>query len=121
MKYWEMDDYVGIGVSAHSCYRGVRHGNAVTIPSYLSMMEKDGNAVISREDVDQLEEYVMLSTRTAKGLSLSKASLREDDPVVERMTREGLAFLKGDRLILTDRGMDIQNSIVLMLLSRSGK
>lgn len=121
LKYWEMDDYVGIGVSAHSCYRGIRHGNAATIPSYLSMMEKSGNAVISEEKVDWLEEYVMLSTRTMKGLSLKKACLREDDPVIKRMIREGLASIEEERLILTDRGMDIQNSIVLMLLERSGK
>ena len=35
LRYWELEDYIGFGVAAHSCVDGVRFGNSRDIAAFL--------------------------------------------------------------------------------------
>ena len=112
LKYWELEDYIGLGVSAHSFYRGERFSNLDSLEDYI----KDPlHAEITREkEPDLLFEELMLSLRIKKGLRLSIFKEDAQKPI-KRLMENGLAEIKNDRLILTDHGMDLENSIIVLL------
>ena len=127
MKYWQLDDYIGVGISAHSFFEGQRFYNPAdrfdlsTLTRYINgqtprIYEKSGSLD------DNLCEFVMLGLRTARGISLSefKARFGEDflasrQREVDGLIKNGLAEIFDDRLYLTEQGMFVSNSIICEL------
>lgn len=123
LKYWHADEYVGVGLAAHSYYSNVRYGNPDDIHEYLS-----GNyARYGREDAldhDSLSyEYVMLHLRLAEGFRLSEyerrfgkdfRSGRED--ILSKLKACGLLTIENDKIALTERGFYVSNNILTELL-----
>ncbi len=71
LKYWEMQDYIGVGAAAHSYLNGMRYYNQPSLTEYLKG-EHSGNGMQSRESVDALIETIMLGLRLEKGLNLNE-------------------------------------------------
>ena len=69
MKYWEMDEYIGFGPSAHSYYKGKRYYNTNSIEKYLSGWHSGYEKQIN-EECDELYETIMLGFRLDKGLNI---------------------------------------------------
>lgn len=111
--YWQVEDYIGLGAGAHSCYRGMRFSNQPSIDAYLN--GEPG----SREPADPLLEKIMLGTRLTDGI---ESALLPDTPEIQAflklLVQHKLACLTENRFRLTDRGMDIQNEILAELFTR---
>ncbi len=71
LHYWECGEYIGVGLSAHSYLAGKRFCNTQNMREYL---KGDYKPVYVEEltNDEKIEEYIMLSLRTSKGLNLSK-------------------------------------------------
>ncbi len=117
LHYWRDEEYIGVGVAAHSYFEGYRFANPDSIAEYLAA------PVVERLLPDAETEYVMLAFRLAEGLSLTdyKARFsrgftegREDS--IRRYTDLGLMLQMGDRLALTERGFYVSNAILSDLL-----
>ena len=71
LKYWEYDDYIGIGPAAHSFFGGVRSSHSRDIEGYIR-----GEDII--DDIQKIEgdeaisEYVMLAMRLSHGVDTAK-------------------------------------------------
>ena len=116
LKYWNLDDYLGLGVAAHSCLDKVRYENQPSLIAYLSDIEKNGSARIGSVPVEEPFEQLMLQTRLLSGVPLSVFSKQNDLlPYAEELAAHGLVTLLPDRIILTARGMDVQNEMVLSM------
>ena len=110
LKYWRVEDYIGLGTAAHSCYRGRRFSNPATIEDYLA-----GEAGES-EPQEPLKESIMLRLRLTEGIALEE--LPKDKEFVKKLDElisMGLAVSRDGRFMLTDRGMDVQNYVVTEL------
>ena len=128
MKYWQLEEYIGVGLSAHSFFEGERFYNFADRfdPSSLKDYINNKNLMIKedeREIDDLLFEYVMLGLRTTMGISLSDFEKRFNKSFIDgRESRVGafinnnLAILDNDRFYLTERGMFVSNSIICELL-----
>lgn len=58
----------------------------------------------------------MLETRLVRGMPMSViGESRAAEQLTEQLVKHGLAKLEEGRLILTDAGMDIQNTIVVKI------
>ena len=76
LKYWKCEEYIGVGVAAHSFYGGIRCAKITDVDRYISYICGDENysdtiVASSIEQVTQssLEcEFVMLGLRTARGV-----------------------------------------------------
>lgn len=117
LKYWRDQEYIGLGVAAHSYYQGYRYGNTASISGYIRKICAGQSAETQREKAEKLLETVMLKTRLCEGIPLA------DLPQTEKMKKflqtleaHSLAHCVGDVLILTERGMDIHNTLVLKLM-----
>lgn len=72
-KYWNEDQYIGLGCAAHSFFGGERYGKCEDIVNYIGAIRNGSpeSAVTSREVLtsDDMEtEYVMLRMRLSEGV-----------------------------------------------------
>ena len=120
LKYWLDEEYIGLGVSAHSYFRGQRYSNSSNILDYLSPKHMCNKVPC---DGDGSFEYVMLHLRLAMGIPLmeyrdnfGRDFLAGKQDKIEELCRSGYVELREDRLSLTERGFYVSNAIIAELL-----
>ena len=118
LHYWRREEYIGVGVAAHSYFGGVRYSNCESLSSYIQ-----GLAPEEESDTNAAFEYAMLALRLAEGLSLSDYASRFShsfllgrEEAIDRFVTLGYMSRTKDRLALTDRGMYVSNAILSELL-----
>ena len=118
LHYWRREEYVGVGVAAHSFFDGKRYSNPASLDAYLS-----GDRRHVDTETDASFERAMLAFRLAEGLSLSDyekefshSFLDGREDAIERFVALGFIKREGDRLALTDSGMYVSNAILAELL-----
>jgi oxygen-independent coproporphyrinogen-3 oxidase len=108
--YWRGGDYLGLGPAAHSFLDGERYRNEASVERYV-----DGAAPPRVRDVRSGEqrrtEALMLALRTGDGLPVQETTCPSQ--VIDDLVASGLAGLRDDRLVLTDRGFLVLNEILL--------
>ena len=65
LKYWHREDYLGLGVAAHSCIGSNRFSNTTDIEKYCRGDRQETSDTISKNDI--LCEKVMLGMRLDEG------------------------------------------------------
>ena len=113
MKYWTLDDYIGIGPSAHSLLDSKRF----YYPSDMKSFEN--NELIFESEGNTLEEYVMLSLRTDNGLDILHlqnliGSQISDKllKMIETLQKNNLLYYSDNKIRLTSKGFLLSNSII---------
>lgn len=123
MKYWSYEEYLGLGLGASSFANGTRFKNCDRMYDYVQAI-KNGVAPIdtgSIEKYSRREEmgiFVFTGLRKAEGISLEHfrrvfgSDFFEiyDISIVDKY--RGKLILEGDRLFLSEKGMDISNRIM---------
>ncbi|MBQ7456856.1 MAG: radical SAM family heme chaperone HemW [Desulfovibrio sp.] len=125
--YWDGVDYVGVGPAATSTIGSVRRTN----PSYALWEESIAHGVLGGEE-EQLSplirvlEMLMLSLRTARGISLDRYRamtghdfLLDHKKMVQALHENGLIRIKKAFLRLTVEGMIVSNSILANLFEQT--
>jgi len=119
LKYWREEEYIGLGVAAHSYYQGFRYGNTDDIAAYIEAMHSNGVSEISREAADVAFETIMLRTRLKEGIPMSMLPNTDKmQQFISMLVKNQFAECKDGRMFLTNLGMDIHNTIVLELTER---
>ncbi|MBR5479880.1 MAG: radical SAM family heme chaperone HemW [Clostridia bacterium] len=125
VKYWNLDEYLGFGPSAHSLLNNLRFSYVKDTNSYIKGIFDSGVVVDSREEIypsEQASEYIMLSLRTANGISPTVFEARysiffdEIEKALCKFSDMGLAEHFGTNWRLTPRGFLVSNSIISELL-----
>ncbi len=117
LKYWQLEEYLGIGPAAHSFYNGKRSYYPRDIRSFI-----DGDFSMLPDDTfNPSEEYVMLSLRLKSGLDLKTACEYGVDiqtllEKAQRFIKQRLVILDNDRLHLTKEGFLVSNYIISELM-----
>ena len=123
LKYWQNEEYIGVGLSAYSYFDCRRFGNTKKIEEYLGGKCTEYSSTEVVDKTSEAYEFVMLGLRTACGISLleykEKFGLdflfsRED--FVKKLIKDGYAELNNGRLRLTERGFYVSNSILTELI-----
>ena len=118
LKYWNCEEYLGIGPSAHSFLKGERFYYPRDTRAFLR-----GEPPISDGKGGDREEYIMLRLRLKEGLVFQKYRERFNEDLPEGVKKAalplknaGLLNITPDGISLTDRGMLLSNSIITNLL-----
>lgn len=114
LKYWQCEEYIGIGPSAHSFLDGKRFFYPADLRKFISCPE----TVVEGEGGDR-EEKLMLALRLKKGINLLE--FFEDIPkkVTEKINNfesKGLISYNHPHLHLTDKGMLLSNILITELI-----
>ena len=128
LKYWNCDDYIGFGISAHSCIGRNRYSTISSIDAYIgSILQNNYSDIYSLEESlspeSFSEEYIMMRMRLRDGLSKDEYYQKFSHPLnkkyIDRMSR----FIKSGHIINSDNrycfsldGMYISNYILSEIL-----
>lgn len=116
LVYWRRGDYLGLGCAAHSMMENARFSNTASLSDYLAGVRQADYQPL--DETDALTETVMLALRTSEGMdmtvyrALSGRDFPKKERTIARLISEGLASLENDRLMLTERGMDVLNAVI---------
>lgn len=122
MKYWNLDEYLGIGASAHSFFCNTRFGFISSIDEYMSE-----RTIVERDDTVPFEtrfgEYIMLKLRTKNGVDsdefyqIFKVDFNNYLPKCQKFIDNGYATYQNGVFSLTEKGFFISNSIINHIIS----
>lgn len=140
MVYWTGGEYVGFGLGASSYFQGKRFSNLRDIFKYLNLMEDLSDRFVESDNLETLynettrilrenvtpiyidsrmEEFMFLGLRMMCGVSREDFAERfKKDiyevyaPVLNKYIDEGYMATDGDRIYLTDMGIDVSNVIL---------
>ena len=124
LKYWHREDYLGLGLAAHSCLGDTRFSNTENLEEYLLGNRQNTTQRISPHDI--LCETVMLGMRLDEGVDFSTltkrygteaATIRE---TLDKFIKSGLVINNGDRLSFSSEGMYVSNAILGQVLDFDG-
>lgn len=123
--YWELGDYMGLGIASHSFISGERIANTEKFDDYINALS-DGKLCNCSEfiDADKLkEEFIMLALRESAGIDLEKFDKTFNCNLLEDKKREiqllktlKLVEVAGNHLYATDEGFLVLNQIILKLI-----
>ncbi|WP_019228898.1 radical SAM family heme chaperone HemW [Sedimentibacter sp. B4] len=121
LKYWNQEEYIGIGPSAHSFMNSIRYSNPSDLNLYCkNSIENNFNRIIQEEmnKEELMFEYIMLRLRLTEGLDAAEFKRKFNVDFNEKYS-EQIKYLTDNKLIeyngsivkLTQRGMDISNYV----------
>jgi oxygen-independent coproporphyrinogen III oxidase len=127
LSYWRAESYLGLGAGAHSCAVDDDYGQArrwwnERIPGrYMASVTKNETAEAGFETIEKTileEEFVFLNLRLRDGFQLHEFSKRFGKSFEARfgdvavpMLEGGLLAREQGRIFLTDRGLEIADSV----------
>lgn len=114
LKYWNCDEYLGIGASAHSFFNGKRFYYPRNIDDFYN------NRTVSDGTGGDAEEYIMLRLRLAQGLIYDdflkkynrKFSAELCAERLGKLINSNLMILDNTHLALTQQGFLLSNYII---------
>lgn len=118
--YWRGLPYIGFGPSAHSYIHPWRSSNQVSINEYNRLLINGAKFLPRQFDYItpeiEYEEYLLTRLRTSDGISLEeicKLGKTPNHELIEEMINKGWMEKKGERLVLTEKGIDLSDAIIL--------
>lgn len=129
LTYWTRNEYLGLGVSAHSYIDGVRFFNTENLQSYCECLETKNKAPVSSvtklTTAEKKEEAVMLSLRTNEGLSTKAYEEEFHENFLAKHKDQLASFIKLGLLTIdregnikaTAKGFLVLNKLILELCS----
>lgn len=118
LKYWNTEDYIGLGAGAHSCLNGKRFYNTSDLKQYINSPGVPAE-VTELTVSDRMSEYVMMALRTAGGINFEVFKNRFGKDFKEVYPSQISKFAPTDFVKITDKvfaltekGFDVSNTIM---------
>ena len=123
LRYWDRDDYIGIGVSAASLIENRRFTNIADIGRYITSPGRYKSEDLILSEADAMAEFMFLGLRKTEGIKTSdfeKTFGIDIEKVYGKVMKEHIegefAETEGEdeerRFFLTDKGLDISNRVM---------
>ncbi len=125
-SYWTGREYLGVGLGASSLFTNARYHNETDLTAYIKEVEagKDIRREIERlVEAEQMEEFMILGLRRMCGISRAEFQSRFGKPLetiygsaLQKLRQQGLITIEGDRVALTEIGIDVSNQVFIEFL-----
>lgn len=126
LVYWELGEYIGFGLGAHSFFEGYRFNNEENMKKYIQQIGNGETIIkdkifVSKEHMK--EEFMFLGLRKSKGIeSNSYKELFQDDLFVDfgaelkNLLKEDYIIVDKGNIRLSKRGLDFANTVFMSFL-----
>ena len=122
LKYWNMEEWIGVGSSSSSYVNSKRIKNISDIKTYVEKINNDDmcyGEVIENSENDNIEEFMFMGLRKVEGINemefYKRFNKKLDDiykNVIKKYEKEEFLVRNKGRLYLTEKGMLISNIIM---------
>lgn len=126
-NFWHGQEYVGLGAGAHSYFQNYRYHNVDSIPRYIQQMTAGAfNRQEKTWETEQLarENFMAQRLRLNEGISLIDFENRFGTQLTNafqfslpKLLAKGLIKVDRNRLGLTKLGRDLENQVMIELMS----
>ena len=119
--YWKAEEYLGLGLAAHSYLDGYRFGNTEDMNRYINRIMKENKITFlhgkkEKETVDDKKaEFMFLGLRMLDGIDINEfenkfgINIFEQYPVLSEMLEDKVLEQNENIIKLTRRGIDVSN------------
>lgn len=121
-RYWQQEEYLGLGIGAHSYYNQKVNENTRDFSKYLENPELI-NEEFSLDPETSRMDFIMLSLRTKKGLNIDLYKEKYHSEELTKLIKKAHPFLMNGqlkqtkkKLYLTDKGMLFADQIYKALI-----
>ena len=125
-KYWQLKDYLGIGLGAASNIGLRRFSNSRRFDQYFQMIDQGQRPIVYMEAMDmeaREKEYIMLNLRLRQGFDIREINriyqidfCQKYQDALMKHQRYGVIEIEDDWIRFTDYGYDIGNQFYLDIL-----
>ena len=120
--YWERVPYLGFGIGSASLFEEKRWSNPDRTEKWEEeFVAKSVVQELSKEE--QMEEFMFLGLRMMKGISKEKFAKQFKEPIehiygvqIGKLKEMGLLEESADRIRLSEKGIDVSNSVFVEFL-----
>lgn len=130
LHYWNDENYLGLGLNAHSAWRldgkWTRFANTAALPKYIEKINAGEFAEAENTQIafkDEMFEFIMLGLRKTAGISYDAFQKRFNSSVAQSFPRalhalreQGYICEDNEFLRLNERGLDMQNRALLLFM-----
>lgn len=129
LNYWDNGAYLGVGLSAHSAWRGqgwTRFCNTADMREYITSLSRGALPAVytSIPQNEEMFECVMLGLRRTDGVAAARfmdrfgVTLAAAYPeAIKTLLARNWAVWEAGRFRLTDAGLDMQNAALLLFMA----
>ena len=123
LSCWNGEEYIGVGVAAHSYTNNVRYSNIGDIEEYINNFE-NGKAIDNfvfhekQTNESKMKDYMILGLRKIEGINIDIFKNKFlQNPLylfrkeLEQLINEKLLIVDGNYIKLTDKGLDLANLV----------
>jgi len=125
LKYWTLQNYLGLGAAAHSGIERLRFSNTEDIPEYIKQMEQGSVHYASSEfisDSGRIFEFIMLRLRLWEGFTFAeykelfgKDFRKTNAAQIAEAEKHGLITVDAEGMAPTEKGFLLQNTLIHIL------
>ncbi len=122
LLYWNLEEYLGVGLNASSQYNSMRVRNPEKISVYIEEAKKPVLTMHEIDDFNPKMEYVLMGLRKTDGISIKKFKEKYKQDIFEMFPKlkshldDGLLELSGECLRFTRRGVYLSNQVYVDLI-----
>lgn len=126
LTYWNLSNYLGIGLNSHSKINNQRFENFSDFKSYYNSLDKNQKPIKEKIELtkqDQKEEYVMLRLRTREGINLKEYQNLFNENLeifkakeIDFLLKNNLIEIVNNNLFATSLGFKVLNQIIIKLI-----
>lgn len=123
LNCWNQEEYLGFGLAAHSYYGDKRYSNINDLNKYIENIKNnkfEKNIIVHeiQKNEDKQKEFMLLGLRKIEGVSISTFKEKfVENPIyifkneLLNLTEQGLLEIDGDKIRLTNKGLDFANIV----------
>ncbi len=118
-KYWNLKNYLGVGMGASANINLVRTTNTRSFDEYFESIDNGKFPIVEREELDaemREKEYLMLNLRMLKGFEISDINSKFNidfmdkyKDIVEKYSKNGVLEITENSVKFTEYGIDNGN------------
>lgn len=120
-SYWNRTEYIGFGLGAASFFGGCRFSNERDLTTYIQLAEGKNSVCAQKIRLslkDGMEEFMFLGLRMMCGVSedeffkqFGRGMWEVYGKILQKHISLGLLEKRGNRIALTERGIDVSNMV----------
>lgn len=125
LNCWNQEEYLGIGLAAHSYLHSKRYSNTENLEQYINkLLDEEGikNDIVTVHEEQTLEdkqkEYMLLGLRKIEGVKISDFKNKfVQNPIyvcrkeLDKLVKEDLIQVEDNNIKLTKKGLDLANLV----------
>ncbi|ACA46853.1 oxygen-independent coproporphyrinogen III oxidase [Clostridium botulinum] len=122
LVYWDLEDYIGCGVGAHSYVNNQRYENTSSIETYIKEINSNNLTQINfhiNSQKENMEEFMFMGLRKTKGICIDdfqgrfgKNIIHIYGSVINKYKKLNLLIEKENRIYLSKEAVSISNTIL---------